>query len=614
MNWMRHLIGLVENSVFEAAYTLPNVTIQIFRNLSPDELEDAAERIAGKLKKYRMNGAMHSHLRGLIVGRDIYWTDAYHAVHADMAAALGVEDYVGNRFDYYWSEEHGPSLDWDEEWPVERWTEHPQLVRLLPLIEPRTVVENARGEIIPVEWPTNLAWRVEFKRFSDLHPLSDHRKGKVFAMPFRNWTRTYHKLTLKDYSKVKNMPTQVVEVPDDALVGDMRLIDNALRMLVKNDPTGAAERRAIEYVRDAYEKSLVPYSEFVKNPSMFERPEILIPREQLKVLPYKVTIMPDEVGDLNMDSGYILGIKPTRPLIENAGAGKIALPNPGETPYWVAGLASLTKQLQRTGGFWKSWTQGGCFAFAEALHEVFGGELWGVCSRDGGDDDYDYPVEHAMLKVGDRFYDYTGVVDVPAYMERLAQERKREMFLKPASDPEVFWFEDEFMDDEQMATLRRVLRGPGRVVEGARKGEDPAVIIQNAKRAGFSGFGGLCGEAAVAINRVVFGGQGKLVGAFNEAFLDHADRLLGHVAVLHNGVYWDADGRPKHEDEITSWGMLDPDDLDYVEAAAEAGIDWNDETASEVAIVEFENEAEILERFGTEHLAGMIATLEKGKR
>ena len=133
--------------------------------------------------------------------------------------------------------------------------------------------------------------------------------------------------------------------------------------------------------------------------------------------------------------------------------------------------------------------------------------------------------------------------------------------------------------------------------------------IAAARELGLEGFGGSCGEAAVAINRVLFDGRGTLVGAFNEAFLDHG-RLLGHVAVLVDGTYWDADGRPKPLDEVESWGMLDPHDPDHAACAAEAGIAWDDDTASQVAVVEFDGEDEVLERFGASHLGRFLDALE----
>lgn len=82
------------------------------------------------------------------------------------------------------------------------------------------------------------------------------------------------------------------------------------------------------------------------------------------------------------------------------------------------------------------------------------------------------------------------------------------------------------------------------------------------------GFGGqACFEAAETINQRVFHGKGKIVGVANVFWLDRG-RFLGHVAVEYGGRYWDADARPKAwasatGEDISSWGMLAPDDPDY---------------------------------------------------
>lgn len=82
------------------------------------------------------------------------------------------------------------------------------------------------------------------------------------------------------------------------------------------------------------------------------------------------------------------------------------------------------------------------------------------------------------------------------------------------------------------------------------------------KSAGLYGFGGNCGWVAIKINDVVFGGTGTLVAALNRFLLQRHGRWVGHVAVLHDGHYYDAEGE-KPEELILSWGMLDPQDQDY---------------------------------------------------
>lgn len=76
------------------------------------------------------------------------------------------------------------------------------------------------------------------------------------------------------------------------------------------------------------------------------------------------------------------------------------------------------------------------------------------------------------------------------------------------------------------------------------------------------GFGGRCYAAAKEINEKVFDNKGLLVAAVNK-FWYLRGRFLGHVAVLYDGVYWDADARPKTWEDIESWGMLDPEDEDF---------------------------------------------------
>jgi hypothetical protein len=121
-------------------------------------------------------------------------------------------------------------------------------------------------------------------------------------------------------------------------------------------------------------------------------------------------------------------------------------------------------------------------------------------------------------------------------------------------------------------------------------------VLEIAKEDGFTGFGGACGLAAIAINRVLFDGQGQFVGAFNKAF-EARGNSIGHVAVLHEGVYWDADAEPKERDDIESFGMLAPDDPDHKEAAKALGFKFNDKTAYGVVFRKNLDEADVLGRF-----------------
>ena len=135
-----------------------------------------------------------------------------------------------------------------------------------------------------------------------------------------------------------------------------------------------------------------------------------------------------------------------------------------------------------------------------------------------------------------------------------------------------------------------------------------ATILTHAKENGLNGFGGACGAAAVAINRVLFDGKAELVGAFNEALWEKGEPL-GHVAVIHDDIVWDADGRPKSLEDFESFGMLDPEDPDYQQLAAKLGIEWDDEVANTAVLVTYDDEAEVLEWFDPAGLEKMEATL-----
>lgn len=119
---------------------------------------------------------------------------------------------------------------------------------------------------------------------------------------------------------------------------------------------------------------------------------------------------------------------------------------------WQSALAGLTAEM--TGWEKWSWTTGGCFAFADAFQRAFGGELYGVCrpEQHGPDDDpeVDYPVDHAIVLLGGKFYDYEGEFDPSGI--------KPNQVIKSKADDFVCWFVDDFFDDRQMRLLRRVMR------------------------------------------------------------------------------------------------------------------------------------------------------------
>ena len=157
-----------------------------------------------------------------------------------------------------------------------------------------------------------------------------------------------------------------------------------------------------------------------------------------------------------------------------------------------------------------------------------------------------------------------------------------------------------------------MILGRGLDIHKYRMREFMKIVEARVEYPRFSGMGGLCGQAAVAINRTIFGGRGQLVGCFNDAFYYQADRMTGHVAVLMDGIYWDADATPKTRDDIESWGMLDVEDPDYKEFADEYSIEWNDETANAVVWVEMV-ESDVLAAFGNDKLESMMRHLGAAK-
>lgn len=160
----------------------------------------------------------------------------------------------------------------------------------------------------PVDWPTNLAWRIQLKRFKNVEVLSDLRKGKLFAMPFKNWVGTYWNLLGKDVKKIPYMPTQVLEISDSTMVADMELIDNVFYF---NGGSGKAMTDAGRLHLEKYEATAVSYADFKRDPYIFSRPEILIEPNEVKFLQMKVVT----TAELDPDEAIptpLLGIKETK--------------------------------------------------------------------------------------------------------------------------------------------------------------------------------------------------------------------------------------------------------------------------------------------------------------
>lgn len=78
------------------------------------------------------------------------------------------------------------------------------------------------------------------------------------------------------------------------------------------------------------------------------------------------------------------------------------------------------------------------------------------------------------------------------------------------------------------------------------------------KAAKLNGFGGNCGRAAIAINHVLFHGQGKYVVATNPPLNRRLGRwFMGHVVVEWGGRLFDSTGLVEDEVGLEAWGMLD---------------------------------------------------------
>ncbi len=140
------------------------------------------------------------------------------------------------------------------------------------------------------------------------------------------------------------------------------------------------------------------------------------------------------------------------------------------------------------------------------------------------------------------------------------------------------------------------------------------LTIQKANKDGFVGFAGYCGQAAIAINDVLFNGEQTLFAAFNKA-LEEEGHNIGHIACLvetGDDEYFilDSDAYLKGIDDITSWGMLAADDSYYQELFDEHDIEkteLNFETVSELELdVDF-----IKENFNCSKLEEQTEILKK---
>ena len=125
-------------------------------------------------------------------------------------------------------------------------------------------------------------------------------------------------------------------------------------------------------------------------------------------------------------------------------------------------------------------------------------------------------------------------------------------------------------------------------------------IMKSARTAGFHGVAGECGEAAVVIKWILFGGDAKIVAGLNDAFAEHG-QYVGHYAVAipdeeFGQVFVDDRGIPFGADDLEAWGMLAPDDSDWADRATEMGFEFTDEVAGTASLYEYDSDREVLEQ------------------
>jgi len=123
-----------------------------------------------------------------------------------------------------------------------------------------------------------------------------------------------------------------------------------------------------------------------------------------------------------------------------------------------------------------------------------------------------------------------------------------------------------------------------------------AKITAEARDLGLHGFGGQCWAMAVAINRAIFDGKGVFVAGMN-APLSDTGRYIGHAAIRSRNSFWDLDGRPKEQEEIESWGMLDYGDSDYEDAFHKAGLIFTEENCYDAGAFEYGKESDVISIF-----------------
>jgi hypothetical protein len=94
------------------------------------------------------------------------------------------------------------------------------------------------------------------------------------------------------------------------------------------------------------------------------------------------------------------------------------------------------------------------------------------------------------------------------------------------------------------------------------------------RAAHLSGFGGECGRVAIAINRVLFRGEGRYVVATNPTISERRGAMfMGHVTVEWRERLFDATGVVDDEHAVEAWGMVDHTDPDHGDLTEEQALD-----------------------------------------
>ncbi len=102
---------------------------------------------------------------------------------------------------------------------------------------------------------------------------------------------------------------------------------------------------------------------------------------------------------------------------------------------------------------------------------------------------------------------------------------------------------------------------------------DPSKVIERADLGDYA-MGGGCFSSAVALKNTLFP-QGTIKVSVNDYLYRVNGDFVGHCFVENSGRFYDAEGEKAFED-MESWGMLDPEDSDYIERAGVSPEKWEE--------------------------------------